>query len=95
MAADDKRRSTRASSRSWNVSERSTAGRSASSAGTARRPTTVVSVELNAHSTYTVARLTLSRGASRWVKRSVVALLVWATTATAGSFMSTLVDLLR
>lgn len=64
-------------------------GQSRSGAVTGRRPRTVLSVELETRSTYTVVRLTLTRALAMWLKRVMLALLAWVTAVLAGWFTST------
>jgi hypothetical protein len=59
--------------------------RSGSSAGTGRRPRTVLSVERRTVNTCTVVQLTLSPGASVWLKRLLTAQLALDTAALVGS----------
>lgn len=70
-------------------------GHSSSSAATGRRPRTVLSVEHDARNTFTVVQLTFTQAGLRRLKRLLLALLVWATAATAGSSISTFVQALR
>lgn len=62
---------------------------------TARRSQTLVSVELETANTFTAVRLTSTPAIARWMKRSIVALLVWAIAALGGSSMWTFVQALR
>lgn len=70
-------------------------GRSSSSAGTARKPLIVVSVERDTANTYTVVRLTFTQAGLRRAKRLMLALLVWVTAAPVGSYISTFAQALR
>jgi hypothetical protein len=59
--------------------------RSASSRAIGAKKQTVLSVEHEIHSTYTVVRLTCSPVALRWIKRVIVAQLALDTAAMVGS----------
>lgn len=71
------------------------ANQSASSPGTDASAPTALSVVLHARSTSLDAQLTFSPAVGRWLRRCVMALLVWAMTAMVGSSIWTFVMGLR
>jgi hypothetical protein len=62
---------------------------SASGRDTGVQPQTLLSVEQETHSTYTVVRLTFTPDIARWMKRFIVGLAVWVTAAMVPLFTST------
>lgn len=68
---------------------------SRSSPAIGARKRTLVSVEHDTRSTYTVVLLTFSPAALRRIRRSLLALLAWVIAAMAGSSISTFVQALR